>query len=63
MFCIVSLTFLFKIYRLNYEGCQIETMPVNADPPIPISQNECQSHAFEAKHMYWAEGMNQNFFV
>ena len=38
-------------------------MPVNIDPAIPISQNECQTHAFKAKHFYWDEGPDQNFYV
>ena len=55
------LNFAFKIYRLNYGGCKIEKMPVNINPAIPISQNECQSYAFKAKHWYWDEGTDQNF--
>ena len=37
------------MYRLNYEGCAIE--PVIVGGTIPIPQDECQTHAFSAKHL------------
>jgi len=35
----------------------------SADAVIPISQNECQSHAFEAKHVNWDAGRDQRFCI
>lgn len=54
---------LKEIYRLNYGGCKIEKMPMNIVPAIPISQNECQSYAFKAKHFYWDEDTTEVGFA
>ena len=52
------------MYRLNYGGCSIEKVYMDsADAVIPILQNECQSHAFEAKHVNWDAGRDRRFCI
>ena len=40
------------MWKLNYDDCNVEPL-TSSYSQIPISQNECQAHAFEANHLEW----------